>query len=108
MSITSAVNETQCVINLQANVDISDAADLKQALLDALLSHKKLCLDLTGVTDMDITAVQLLWAAARESRREGISFTVMGAVPEEITSTIRDAGFDAFLESATAPPAQLN
>ena len=58
MSITSAVNETQCVINLQANVDISDAADLEQALLDALLSHKELRLDLAGVTDMDITAVQ--------------------------------------------------
>lgn len=108
MSITSAANETQCVINLQASVDISDAADLKQALLDALLSHKELCLDLTGVTDLDITAVQLLWAAAQESRKEGLSFTVIGAVPEEITSTVRDAGFDAFLESATAPPMQLN
>lgn len=108
MPITSAANETQCVINLQANVDISDAADLKQALLDALLSHKELRLDLAGVTELDITAVQLLWAAARESQREGVSFTIIGAVPEEITATVRDAGFDAFLESATALPAQLN
>ena len=108
MSISAAVDGSRCVINLRENVDISDAVDLKQALLDAILSRKELCLDLSSVTDLDITAVQLLWAAARESRNAGIAFTLLGAVPEAVTSTVRDAGFDAFLESATTSSTQLN
>jgi anti-anti-sigma regulatory factor len=108
VSITAAIEEARCVINLRESVDISDAVDLKQALVDALLLHKDLCMDLSQVTDLDITAVQLLWAAARESKNAGTSFTLVGVVPIAITSTVREAGFEAFLESATTQSTQLN
>lgn len=108
MPITSESDETRCTVYLHASVDIADAADLKKALLDAILAHKELRLDLSKVTELDITAVQLIWAATREVRKIGMSFAIAGAVPEVINSTARDAGLDAFWELATAPAAQVN
>jgi len=37
--------------------------------------------DLEGVTDLDVTAVQLLWAARREAQDAGARFAMSGQLP---------------------------
>ena len=63
-------------------MDIGCAAELKATLLEALASRKPLQLELERSSDFDITALQLLWAAAREAERNGITL-YFGAGPNE-------------------------
>ncbi len=64
-------------------------------IIEALSTHKPVVVDLAGATDLDVTAMQVLWAAARDAERSGISF-VAAIVPEMIAFTVREAGFEAF------------
>lgn len=96
MPVTVEQRGAVCFIRLEGEVTIVCAAELKRVLLDALASGNKLRLDLKGATDLDITALQLLWAAEREARASGRSLTLAGAVPEEILVTVAEAGLSDF------------
>jgi anti-anti-sigma factor len=82
------------LIRLEGECTLASAADLKTLLLEALAFGEDLRLDLRSVQEMDITALQLLWAAAREANRAGSRFG--GAVPDAIVSAAREAGFEQF------------
>ena len=88
--------EEVCVLRLEGEVDIACAAEMKQLLLQALGSGKELRLDVERATELDVTALQLLWAADREARGSGRRFTLAGRVPGEISVAILDAGFEKF------------
>jgi anti-anti-sigma regulatory factor len=64
------------VLRLHGSVDIAAAADLKAALLKALESSKQVQVVTLGVSDLDVTALQLLWAARRAAAERAIEFTV--------------------------------
>ena len=70
-------------------------------LIEAMSPGKELQLDLAHASDLDVTAVQLLWAASREAEKTGVSFAVAGDVPENIRRTVCEAGFENF------PPAVI-
>jgi hypothetical protein len=54
-----------------------------------------LCRD-KHVTELDVTALQSLWAADREARGSGRSIKLAGPVPAEILAAVNDAGFENF------------
>jgi len=83
-------------IRLEDNVDITCAAELKNVLLQALESEKELRVEFVGTPELDVSALQLLWAAEREARRLGIGMFLVGRVPEGITATLDDAGLVEF------------
>lgn len=58
-------------LRLQGEMDINCAADFKTLLIQALASGKDMELDLRQATALDVTALQLLWAAEREARGVG-------------------------------------
>jgi anti-anti-sigma regulatory factor len=87
---------TRCVIRLEGDIDITCSDELKRTLIEAISTRKELWVDLARATDLDVTAIQLLWAATREAERLGVSFGVTGQVPEKIISTVREAGFAEF------------
>ena len=79
-------------------------------LMETISSRKELQVDLAHANRLDITAVQLLWAAAREAKQMGASFAVAGDVPENISCAVRDAGLECFLApmiSKAAPPSLM-
>ena len=78
MSITLDVADTHCLVRLEGNTDIGCSTELKSVLVEAISSGKELRVDLTGATDLDITAFQLLWAAAREAEKSGALFALSG------------------------------
>jgi anti-anti-sigma factor len=88
--------EDVCHIRVEGEVNISSAAELKRLLIAALASKKTLRLDLEQATDLDVTALQLLWAAKREAIKSAVKFTLMGRLPEEISDALRDSGFADF------------
>ena len=53
-------------------------------------------MDVEHATELDVTALQLLWAAEREARGSSRGFTLAGRVPEEISVAVVDAGLETF------------
>ena len=63
-------------------------------LLEALEAGKDLQLDLECAGEVEITVLQLLWAAAREGSRTGVRIVIR--LSEAALGTAREAGFEGF------------
>jgi anti-anti-sigma factor len=96
MPIALNQNKVPNVIRLEGDIDITRAAELKKVLLQALDSKKELRLELTGTPELDVTALQLLWAVEREARRLGVGILLAGRVPDAVLAALEDAGFPEF------------
>lgn len=96
MGITLKQSEESTVIHLDGAIDIACAAELKTTFLDALKSGNPVRVALDGCTDLDVTAVQLLWAAGHEARALAMGFKLAGPVPEPLWAALKDAGFERF------------
>lgn len=96
MQVTLEQSETLCSLRLEGETSIASAAELKAVLLRGLASGTGLRVDLAGATALDVTALQLLWAAEREARRSGHLFMLADRVPNELLLAMREAGFEAF------------
>ena len=89
-------------------MDISSSTELKAVMMAAISSRKDLEIDLNRATDLDLTAVQLLWSA-RDAAKNGTSF-VLVKVPEGVTRALQYMGVENFTApvnpmTAAAPPA---
>jgi len=84
--------ENLSLVRLEGVIDISSAAEIKSLFLNALTSNKEIRLTLEGVTELDITALQVLYAAKQDAAKAGIPFVLDGSVPDEISVAMTDAG----------------
>lgn len=96
MAVTFDRSTEPGVIRLEGEVDIAAAAELKQVLLEALASGPGARISVEKATRIDITVVQLLWAAEREAPGSGAVLALEGPVPETLRATVREAGFHRF------------
>jgi len=97
MGISLDRSDAGAVIALTDTVDITCAADLKALLLQALNSGAEVVISLDDATDLDVTALQLLWAAERQARQSAVGFRFAGPVPEPVSAALAEAGFPPFL-----------
>jgi anti-anti-sigma regulatory factor len=102
VSITLEQSELQSVLRLEGAIDIASAAELKESLLKALGTASEVRVSLDGAADLDVTAVELLWAAGRKAKGIGVGFAFTGTVPEPVLSALREAGLQQFLVSVNA------
>ena len=102
MPIELEVSDAKCVVRLEGEVDIAYSAELKDALMRALSMRQIVELKWSVVTDLDITAIQLFWAARRQAEQTGISLRFDGETPRNIQSLIVLAGFES-LDGRSAP-----
>jgi anti-anti-sigma factor len=86
--------ESQPVIRLAGELTLTSAAELKNLLLQGLASGNDLRLDLEQAEAIDITSMQLLWAAGREADRKGASLAIQ--MSDAAATAARDAGFERF------------
>ena len=98
MPVTVDRLETHWLIRLEGELTLTSAAELKQLLLEWLASGKGLQLDLEHASEIDITLLQLLWAAGREAARTGAE--VGSRVSEAAAAAARVLGFDRFAGAA--------
>lgn len=96
MPVTLEQKDAQSFIHLEGVIDIGCAADLKELLIEKLKSGSAAYVSLESATGLDVTAVQLLWAAAREARRVGVEFGFKGQTPEAIRRALAEAGIAEF------------
>ena len=82
------------MIRLAGELTLTSAAELKNLLLQGLASGNDLRLDLEQAEAIDITSMQLLWAAGREADRKGASLAIQ--MSDAAATAARDAGFERF------------
>ena len=87
---------TPAVLRLEGEVDIADARRLREILLEALGEGAGARISLETATGLDVTAIQLLWAAEREARASGIVLALEGPVPPPLRAAVEAAGFGRF------------
>lgn len=91
-----ALNQTSdaSLLRLDDVIDISVAAELKAALVEAVASGKNLRVSAEAVTELDVSAYQLLWAAGRERKRSGAELALTGKMPEPVKKSLEEMGLD--------------
>lgn len=92
MPISIQREETRWQIRLEAQVTIASATELKAFLMEWLASGKDLDLDLAAAEEIDITTMQLLWAAARDAERKSAGVACQWS--DAAIDAVRSAGFD--------------
>jgi anti-anti-sigma regulatory factor len=90
---------TGTVLHLTGSITVSQATQLHKSLLMALDSKTDIGIDFTEVTDLDLSAIQLLCAAQRKASRARLRFFASTPVPEVSNERFLLAGVDLFSES---------
>ncbi len=90
MPIRLDQSQTPETIFLEGAIDISSAAELKRALIEAVDSRIGFLVSLARTTALDVTTLQLLHAAEREAETSGIGFRIVGPLSGEILASFRD------------------
>lgn len=96
MGISLEQDDAQSLVRLKGMIDISCAAELKKLLLKVLEPGREVRVNLDEATDLDVTAIELLWAAEGAARSSDVRFALTGQVPKQISSAVADAGFKKF------------
>ena len=84
------------LIRLQGAIDIGCAQELKELLVRGLITGSEVRVLLAEATDLDVTAVQLLWTARREAKASSVGFAFEGQAPEPVSAALAEAGFESF------------
>jgi anti-anti-sigma regulatory factor len=82
------------LLRIEGEVTIASAGEIKSLLLEALTSGKELRVKLDQATELDVTVMQLLYAAQRDASLSGIRFSVEGQLSECLSVAMVDAGFE--------------
>jgi anti-anti-sigma regulatory factor len=96
VSVVIDQDSESSLIRLEDAIDISCAAELKEATTTAIQAGKPVQILLEGATCLDVTAMQILWAAERAARAQGLGFTLKGQLPEALAAILRNAGWEGF------------
>ena len=96
MPVTLEQKDALALIRLEGAIDVGCAAELKELLMEKLKSGSAVYVALESATGLDITAVQLLWAAAREAQWVGVEFGFKGRTPEAVRCALAEAGIEKF------------
>lgn len=91
-------------ITLSGRLTIERAPEFKDLFLNALDAGMDFDVDMTAVESVDVTFLQVLWAAYKSAEKRGLCISVAGPIPENLKETAALAGF-ADLTGETQCPA---
>jgi anti-anti-sigma regulatory factor len=94
MNIALSQTDKASLIHLEGAIDIGAASELKAALLEARKAGKGTAVTLGALSELDVTAFQLLWAAKREAKQAGRGFE-LAQLPAYIQASLAEMGLDA-------------
>jgi ABC-type transporter Mla MlaB component len=95
MGIALTEKKNASVLRLDGAIDISVAAELKTALLAALAAGKAIRILPQAVSELDVTAFQLLWAAEREAKKQALKFAYTAEMPSPVAGALSELGLKA-------------
>jgi len=79
---------------LEGECTVTSVAEIKELLVAGLATGSGLQVDLERAEEIDITILQLLWAAEREAAQTQVRFAVQAS--EQARAAARAAGFERF------------
>ncbi|MBN2656440.1 MAG: STAS domain-containing protein [Spirochaetales bacterium] len=83
------------VLTFEGPQTIERAQSVKESLLQAMKSKKdSILINLSKVGKVDLSFLQLLYAAGLEAEIKGKELSLSGDVPEDFLSAVKLAGFD--------------
>ena len=88
---------------LDGPATVRTAAALQASLRDAIRQHNHIEIDCTGVTEADLTLIQLLLAARKSAERDGKQLTLSAPADGTLREVLEIAGF---LPTGDAPVSQ--
>ena len=88
----TAVSGTR-TLKLSGSYAIDRASDLARELGDALAKARIVEVDLSGATEIDLPALQVLYAAASSATARGGSIRLTGIASEELCGRLVSSGF---------------
>lgn len=80
------------VLEVEGALTVSEIVGLKKAVQENLRKGDRLELDVSLVSEADLTFIQILAAAAKRAEKGDRSFTVRSPVPEPVMRTLRLSG----------------
>jgi anti-anti-sigma regulatory factor len=95
---TKNMDGARCVV-LTDIVDIAQAAELKQALTEAIGSASRVVIQISAATSVDITTAQLLWAGVSCSSHGGVEIMVEGPWSHQIEELFLASGLTPLLQA---------
>ena len=98
MSLQLEEAQNRVVVHLEDSVTLSSASELHDLFLQALNSRKPIAVDVSKVTEIDLSAIQILFAAHAEAIRTDHGFSATNTIPEAVRQTIRESGLDSILQ----------
>lgn len=96
MGITFDKQDKLAALWLKGRVDIALAAELKATLQSALNMRVPMRISLAANAELEVTAMQLLWAAKREANAAGMEFRLSGQLPTAVSASLIEAGLEQF------------
>lgn len=106
MAIGTENNDGVRRIVLADVVDIAQASELKQALMETAGSETRVSIRVSAATSIDVTTVQLLWAAVSCSSLPGAAeFVVEGPWSAQVEQSFLNSGLMPILSAMSQTPA---
>jgi len=85
--------EDQADLPLSGVINIENSAKIAVLLSDAINKYENLAIDLSGVKELDLPGIQLLYAACHTASDKGKTFTLTGSIAPEAVRKLLYAGF---------------
>lgn len=86
---------TVTTLRLSGRYTVDKASELFSTLSTALAHHSAVQIDLSGVEELELSALQLFYAAARSARSKGGSLSFVGTVSDKVCRRLSGAGFSS-------------
>jgi anti-anti-sigma factor len=81
------------VMQLSGSLNVDRASGLQKELSSALGEADHVLVDLSGVEEIDLSALQILYAARRSAAAAGKEFHLIGSIPSKAVKRLVACGF---------------
>lgn len=92
MSVTLKITEDHADVAVAGKCTVAQAMEFKEALLSAIRGARRVTLDFSEATSVDVSAFQLICAAHRSAQSAGVEMD-FSPMTESMVSTIEEVGF---------------
>ena len=81
------------IVNIEGDVTLINSERISTLIKDAIDEKPMVLVSLSQATDIDLSGIQLIYAAKRYALKKRRSFHITGAIPETIARRLHQAGF---------------
>jgi anti-anti-sigma regulatory factor len=84
-------------ILLEKTCSIDSVTDLTNQIFEALTTSNRIEFDLSGVSELELPVIQVLYAAAQTAGSAGGSINLVGVIRESVATRLQVSGFSKTL-----------